>query len=125
MIVTHHWSFDQLKLANVANDRAVLQQLYNVPALFHISAETLGARLPAIRRHDAFFRPLHQRLWQHALVQFEWLSEDRRLQRTSFSDGTQLVANITAVPERVDGVSLPPQSVTAITGGRATAVFQV
>lgn len=124
VLVTHHCAFDQLKLANVATERALLQQLYNVPPLFHVSAETLAARLPAIRRHDAFFRPLHERLAHQAMEKFEWLSEDCLIQRTSFSDGTKLIANFAGVPSSVDDLALPPHSVTAIIGDRAARVFE-
>jgi hypothetical protein len=125
VLVTHHWAFDQLKLANVATERALTQQLYNVPPLFHVSAGTLAARLPAIRRHDAFFRPLHERLAHQALETFEWLSDDRLIQRTRFSDGTQLIANFAGVPGSLKGLALPPHSVTTIIGDRAARVFEV
>lgn len=124
VLVTHHWAFDQLKLANVATERALMQQLYNVPPLFHVSAATLAARLPAIRRHDAFFRPLHERLAHEAMEKFEWLSEDRLIQRTSFSDGTQLIANFADVSRSLGDLALPPHSVTAIIADRAERVFE-
>jgi hypothetical protein len=124
VIVTHQWRFDQLKLANVAVERALMQQLYNLPPLFHVSAGTLADRLPAILRHDAFFRPLHQRLAHQAMEGFEWLSEDRLVQRTSFADGTQLVANFADAPRALDGLALRPRSVTAIVDGRPARVFE-
>ncbi|MEO6217823.1 MAG: glycoside hydrolase [Sphingomonas sp.] len=124
VIATHQWAFDQLKLANVVADRALMQQLYNLPPLFHLSAGTLADRLPAILRHDAFFRPLHQRLAHQAMVGFEWLSEDRLVQRTSFADGTQLVANFADVPRAFHGLALPSRSVTAIIDGHPARVFE-
>lgn len=124
VIVSHHWAFDQLKLVNVAATRALTQQLYNVPALFHLSESTLAERVPAIARYDAFFRPLHQRLALQPMTGFSWLSEDRLLQRTSFADGTQLVANFSTAARTFDGVPLPAESVTAITSGEPTHVFE-
>jgi len=124
VIVTHHWAFDQLKLANVATERALTQQLYNTPPLFHVSAATLADRLPAIVRHDAFFRPLHKRLAQEAMTAFEWLSKDRLVQRTSFADGTQLIANFADDPRSFGHHALPRRSVTAIIGGRAAHMFK-
>ena len=124
VLVTHHWAFDQLKLANVVVERALMQQLYNVPPLFHVSAGTLAERLPSIRRHDAFFRPLHERLAHQAMETFEWLSDDRQIQRTGFSDGTRLVANFSGAPRSLDALALPPHSVTAIVDGRVAQVFE-
>jgi hypothetical protein len=114
VITTHHWLFDQLKIANATADRAIIQQLYNVPALFHVSAGSLSARLPSIRRHDAFFRPVHFQLAETTLERFDWLSADRQVQQTSFGDGTRLIANFDTAPRSANGVELPPQSVTAL-----------
>lgn len=123
VIVTHHWAFDQLKLTNLAVERSLVQQLYNVPPLFHVSAGTLAARLSVIRRHDAFFRPLHKRLAHRALERFEWLNEERLIQRTTFADGTQLVANFSADARTLESITFPGKSVTAVVGGRAAQVF--
>jgi hypothetical protein len=123
VILTHHWGSDQLKYANVAAERALLQQLYNVPPLFHLSVGTMADRLPAIRRHDAFFRPMHQRLAHQPMTRFEWLSDDRLVQRTGFADGTWLIANFSDVPRMVEGLSLPPRSVVAIVEGKPARTF--
>lgn len=123
VIVSHHWSYDQLKFANVMPERALAQQLYNVPALFHLSATTLAERLPALRRHDAFFRPLHLRLAKQTLEGFDWLSDDRLLQQTRFADGTRLIANFAADARRTDGIAIPAHSVVAIIDGKPGAVF--
>jgi hypothetical protein len=124
VITTHQWGFDQLKIANAVEDRALVDQLYNTPPLFHISADTLPERLETIRRHDAFFRPLHQRLATRTLESFEWLSEDRLLQRTRFSDGTELVANFAPGERQHGGIRLPAKSVTALRHGKAERVFE-
>ena len=123
VIVTHHWAFDQLKLTNIAASRSLTQQLYNVPPLFHLSAGTMAARLPALKRHDAFFRPLHQRLAHQPMTGFDWLSDDRMLQRTTFADGTQLIANFADAPRAHGGIALPPQSVTALIDGKPAHIF--
>jgi hypothetical protein len=124
VIATHQWGFDQLKIANALDDRALIQQLYNTPPLFHISADTLPGRLEAIRRHDAFFRPLHERLAERTMEAFEWLSEDRLVQRTRFSDGTVLVANFADGERSAGGLRLPARSVTALIGGRPERLFR-
>lgn len=66
--------------------------------MFHLSRATLAARLPAIKRADAAFRPLHQALWDKALTDFRWLDRDGWVQQTTFSDGATLTANFSAQP---------------------------
>lgn len=121
VITTHHWLFDSLKLSNVRAENELTQLLYNVPPLYHLSAATLAQRLPAIQRQDAFFRPLHQRLATQAMTDFRWLTADRKLQQTTFADGTRLVANFSATGRE----GYAPRSVTALPVGAAPVVYQV
>ncbi|HWX04135.1 glycoside hydrolase [Collimonas sp.] len=123
VITTHHWSFDNLKLSNVGRENELTQLLYNVPPLFHLSAGTLAARLPYMRRQDEFFRPLHERLAYQALTGFRWLSADRQLQETRFADGTRLTANFSGKPQVFNGQRFAPYSVTAKTPDSKTVVF--
>jgi len=102
VITSHHWLFDNLKLANASAERELTQLLYNVPPLYHLSADTLAQRLPLIVRQNAFFGPLHRRLATQALTGFRWLSADRRVQQTTFADGTTLTANFGATDYRVE-----------------------
>lgn len=114
VITTHHWLFDSLKLSNVRVANELTQLLYNVPPLYHLNADTLAERLPLMRKQDAFFRPLHQRLATQALTGFQWLAADRQVQQTTFADGTRLQANFSDEPREVAGRSLPAHSITAL-----------
>jgi hypothetical protein len=121
VITTHHWLFDSLKLSNVRRENELVQLLYNVPPLYHLSAATLKQRVPLIQRQDRFFRPLHQRLATQAMSDFRWLTADRQVQQTTFADGTRLVANF-AVEAR-EGYAA--RSVTAFVVGEEAVVYQV
>ncbi|MFJ2485161.1 glycoside hydrolase [Pseudomonas sp. NPDC087639] len=125
VITSHHWLFDSLKLSNVQVENELTQLLYNVPPLYHLSAATLAQRLPLIARQDAFFRPLHERLATQALTGFQWLSEDRRVQQTSFEDGTRLLANFDQAARDVDGRTLPGESITVLTPDDAVSHYRV
>lgn len=114
LITTHHWLFDSLKPSNARVENELTQLLYNVPPLYHLSAATLAQRLPLMARQDAFFRPLHERLATQALTGFQWLSEDRQVQQTSFEDGTRLLANFNPAPREVNGRTLPGESITLL-----------
>jgi hypothetical protein len=51
---------------------------------------------------------LHAQIGRCALVDFRFLSEDRSLQATRFSDGTQIVANLGPEPREIEGHGLVP-----------------
>lgn len=121
VITTHHWLFDSLKLSNVQVENELTQLLYNVPPLYHLSAATVKQRLPVIQRQDAFFRPLHQRLAMQEMTGFRWLTADRRVQETTFADGTRLVANFS----NEEKAGYAARSVTALLKGEEAQVYQV
>ncbi|OPA94908.1 hypothetical protein BFW87_12685 [Pseudomonas fluorescens] len=121
VITTHHWLFDSLKLSNVQAENELTQLLYNVPPLYHLSAATVKQRLPVIQRQDAFFRPLHQRLATQEMTGFRWLTADRQVQETTFTDGTRLVANFAAGEKS----GYAGRSVTAFVAGEKPAVYEV
>ncbi|OTA19832.1 hypothetical protein Xbed_01951 [Xenorhabdus beddingii] len=93
VISSHHWTYDNLKFSDVKTTRELLSQLYNTPPLFNLNRSTLKARLPEIIKADAKFRPLHQALWDKALIDFRWLDQKGFVQQTTFSDGSVLTAN--------------------------------
>ncbi len=121
VITTHHWLFDSLKLSNVQVENELTQLLYNVPPLYHLSASTVKQRLPVIKRQDRFFRPLHQRLATQAMTGFRWLTADRWVQETRFTDGTRLVANFAAGSRE----GYAGRSVTALVEGEEPVVYRL
>lgn len=125
IITTHHWLFDSLKLGNVRVQNELTQLLYNVPPLYHLSEDTLSHRVEIIRQQDVFFRPLHERLARQAMTGFEWLTDDKWVQQTTFSDGTRLVANFEGRAREVGGRSFAAFSVTAFKDDGDVAVYQL
>ncbi|MET0889343.1 MAG: glycoside hydrolase [Stenotrophomonas maltophilia] len=115
LVTSHHWGMDNLKFENVHRETELAQLLYNVAPMYHLSADTLDQRLPAMQRMDAFFRPLHARLATQALVAFRWRSPDRLVQETRFADGTVLLANFSDKARIVDGRRIAGSTVVALT----------
>lgn len=125
LITSHHWLYDNLKLSNVRVQNELTQLLYNVAPLYHLSADTLMQRLPAIKHQDYFFQPLHQLLATQAMTDFRWLTADRHVQQTTFADGTRLVANFAARVRVVAGQSLAAHTIKAFLPGGETREYQV
>ena len=73
-----------MKFADVAASRELLEILYMVPPMYHINRSSWANRKARILAHLAFWAPLHRELATAPLASFEYLSEDRMLQRTSF-----------------------------------------
>ena len=125
VITTNHWSYDNLKFSDAKTERALAQWLYNTAPCFHLSTETLSERLPEMHKQDAVFRPLHETLALKTMDGFGYLSEDRLVQQTTFSDGSRLIANFDGHPRNVAGLNLPAASLTALFNGQSPKVYQV
>jgi len=114
VIATHHWGNASMKFKGVVGTVALLEQLYNVPPLYHLNHAEFKKHRGHILNHYAFFSPLHRELALQPMTRFEWLTEDKLVQQTTFGDGTRIVANFGDDVASVDGRDLP--------GGGAIAV---
>ncbi len=126
VITTHHWGYSSLKFKNAVATVALLELLYNVPPLYHLNIPRFSKHRKWIKRYYAFFSPLHRQIGGQPMTHFEWISPDRLIQRTTFSDTVEIFANFGAEPFEHRNVSIPEQSVLArwIATGK-TAIFSV
>ena len=113
VVTTHHWGSGSLKFENAIETLALLELLYNVPPLYHLNMAEFSKHKTWIKRHYAFFSPLHRQIGGQAMTDFEWLSEDKQVQRTEFGNTVELFANFGTNPFEYEGVMIPGQSVIA------------
>ncbi len=126
VITTHHWGSGSLKFENAIGTLALLEQLYNVPPLYHLNIEEFSKHKAWITRYYAFFSPLHRQIGGQAMTDFEWLSDDRLVQRTEFGDTVEIFANFGADAFEYKDVVIPARSVVARQIGKGEiAVFSV
>ncbi|MEK7766012.1 MAG: glycoside hydrolase, partial [bacterium] len=117
VIATHHWETPSLKFKDEIVSSALMEQLYNVPALYHLTKGEFARIKKGLLAHYRFFSPLHRRLGLQPLTEFRWLTPDRLVQRTTFGDGTTLTANFRKTPWTGDGLTVPAGSVVAASQG--------
>ena len=117
VIATHHWGNASLKFMDVVGTVALLEQLYNVPPLYHLNHAEFKKHREHILNHYAFFSPLHRDLALQPMTGFKWLTEDRLVQQTTFGDDTRITANFSAETVSVDSYDLPANSVMAVRPG--------
>lgn len=124
LVTTHHWSFDSLKLHNVAATRGLLELLYLAAPTYHISRGALPDRIGPIARHVAFWSPLHSAWADSALTDFTCLTDDRLVQQTRFSHGEDALT-ITANFDKAPRAGLPARSVTVRDAGDGSVTTYV
>ena len=113
VITTHHWGSGSLKFENAIGTLALLELLYNVPPLYHLNIEEFSKHKAWIKRHYAFFSPLHRKIGGQAMTDFEWLSDDRQVQRTEFDGTVEILANFGTDAFEHEGMAIPGRSVVA------------
>lgn len=118
LITTNHWLSSSLKFPDAAENLTLLELLYNVPPLYHLNLAAFEKHAAHIKRHYAFFSPLHRKIGGKAMTDFEWLSPDRFVQRTEFGNAVELFANFGQAGFEHDGFVIPARSVVAKSGDK-------
>ena len=113
VVTTHHWGYSSLKFKNAIETVALLELLYNVPPLYHLNTARFSKHKNWIKRHYAFFSPLHRQIGGKPMTDFEWLSSDKQVQRTEFGDTVEIFANFGTEPFEGKDVAVPERSVVA------------
>jgi len=113
VVTTHQWANGSLKYSNMLDTVALTELLYMVPPLYHINLDEFDKHREIMKRHYAFFSPLHRQVGFAQMTDFCRLSSDQMLQRTIFGDKVELVANFSQESRRYQGVEIPGRSVLA------------
>ena len=113
VITTNHWGSGSLKFENAIETLALLELLYNVPPLYHLNMAEFTKHKAWIERHYAFFSPLHRHIGGQTMTDFEWLSDNRQVQRTEFGNTVELFANFGTQSFEYEGMMIPGKSVVA------------
>ena len=118
VINTHHWHSDSLKFTNVKTNRDLTAMLYNTPAMVHLTRDeavkSTSPRLKALKHYQDGFEPIHEQLWNKALIDFSWLNSKGTVQQTIFSDGSKIIANFSDQAFNKGDIDVAAASIKAI-----------
>ena len=118
VINTHHWHSDSLKFTNVKANRDLTAMLYNTPAMVHLTRDeavkSTSPRLQALKHYQDGFEPIHEQLWDTALIDFSWLDNNGTVQQTTFRDGSKIIANFSNQAFNKGDVDVAAASIKAI-----------
>ena len=111
VIATHHWSFASLKTKDQTRTVELLELLYQVPPLYHLNVPEFQKRKAQIKQHYEFFSPLHRETALLPMTGFERLTPDGTVQRTTFGEGIELVANFGSGDFQYGDITLGKESI--------------
>jgi hypothetical protein len=93
VISLDRWEFSPVKIKNLAQERDLLRLLYGAPSLWNFDLKEIDKYSARLKKYNAFFYPIHSLIGDRALTQFDWLTEDRLVQRVHFENVMELTAN--------------------------------
>ncbi|NOU70979.1 hypothetical protein GC098_05960 [Paenibacillus sp. LMG 31458] len=111
VITTHHWGMGSLKVSDKIKSRSLTELLYTVPPLYHLNLKAWDQQKETIEKYYNFFSPLHKQAALLEMTQFDWLSPDRLVQKTTFGNKLEIVANYSSQAFAYTNATIPTQSV--------------
>jgi hypothetical protein len=110
VITTCHYASASLKFSNIAETEALTEILYQVAPMYHFNLSHFEKIKATIKPHIDVFEKTHSYSYQFALEEFEYLTEDRSVQKTRFGN-LELIANFREIDFDSEGTSIPARSV--------------
>lgn len=110
VIGTNHWIFHNLKIKNRKKDLALRGILYNAPPMYHLDRKTLSENKDIIVSHFKNFSNLHRNLALEEMTNFYYLTEDNLVQKTIFSNKTEIIVNFSDHPYRYEDYIIESKS---------------
>lgn len=86
IVATDRWEVPLTKFTNLYQDRFLLEILYGVPSMWNLDLEHINKYKNILRYLAQEFTPLHENIMTETLEDFQYLSDDRKVQRTVFGD---------------------------------------
>ena len=111
VVATHHWGSGSFKYRDETQTTQLLEVLYGVPPLWHLDIAELDRRGKEMKRYYGFFSPLLRQTATLPLTSFEWLTPDRLVQKTTFGDRIEVIANLRPTEFRQPDRSVAAHSV--------------
>ncbi len=93
VVATDRWDVPMNKYPSIASTRQLLELLQGTPSIWAMDRKVLADWREPFVALQKFFEPLHGRIATRRLTAFEWLTPDRRVQRTRFEDVVEITAN--------------------------------
>jgi len=93
VVATDRWDVPMAKFPALARVRQLLELLYGVPSIWAMDRRQLRESGAELSKLTQFFDTLHRRIGAAPMTDFEWITPDRLVQRTTFGNEAVLTAN--------------------------------
>ena len=121
-VSTNHYASGSLKFSNVKKLAELTSLLYLVPPMYHFNIKEFTKNKATILKHYNFFSPIHKQLGFSQMTDFNWLTPDHLVQKATFDNKLEMIANFGTTNFTYSDVPIPPMSIMArwLTSGKYT-----
>lgn len=113
VVTTHDPLNASLKFQEHVRTVAMLEQLYNVPPLYHLNLDEFETHAESMLLHYEFFTRVHREAALLPMTAFAWMTPDRLVQRVVYGDRIELIANFSDQPFVHEQHTIGPNQVAA------------
>lgn len=116
VITTHHWSNDRFKYPELKETVELFEILWMSPPMVHLNLDTVEQRSSDLKKHLNNWAPLHEKLGFASLRSLTYLTDDRMVQVSEWSNNTIIRVNFS--DEEItfsESDILPPRSFSTFT----------
>lgn len=110
VIASHHWGYGSLKLKDEVINNKLREILYNFPPLYNLDRREIVKNQKTISDHIKVFSATHTKAVTLEMTGFDYLSEDKLVQQTSFEKELSIVANFGNKTFRYEATDIPARS---------------
>ena len=93
VVATDRWDVPLVKIPALTATRELLELLYGVPSMWAMDRKQLRESRDLLIKLVPFFENIHRQIGSEALTEFEWLTPNHKVQRTTFGTKLSLTAN--------------------------------
>ncbi|MED1781574.1 glycoside hydrolase [Brevibacillus fortis] len=116
VITSHHWEWSSLKIKDEVGTRMLKELLYNVPPLYHLDRKMWDTNQDLILNYLKAWSPFHKKAVQREMTDFQMLTPDRLVQKTSYGDDMHVIANFSQQDFTYEGQVVKARSALIING---------
>ncbi|WP_150467226.1 glycoside hydrolase [Francisella sp. SYW-9] len=123
IITSDHWEYATFKFPSQIKNNILKTFLYNYPPLLHLDRKAWEQQKNLLSKYLPVWSKWHKVLVQQKMTNFSYLSKDKLLQSTQFSNGVMVIANFADSTKNYNKIDIPAKSIVILQNNKIVQRF--
>ena len=123
IITSDHWEYATFKFPSQIKNNILKTFLYNTPPLLHLDRKAWAQQKDLLSKYLPVWSKRHKILVQQKMTNFSYLSKDKLLQSTHFSNGYTVIANFADSDKNYNKINIPAKSIIILQDNKIAQRF--